>query len=247
MENVVDFEVRCTGKGPVHVTGAVKRQILRLLAEKDMNLTDIARSTNKAQSTLSVHLDRMMEDGLIDSEQDPRDGRKRIYSLSSVPVIESCPVNRDADAAARKAAESIIDQQQDSRQMSILDALVFKMESMGITMNPLFRIIGVDAAAAVRARSSDSRIEDVLPQLRAAVADMGVGDVTIYSLMPVTIILHVPDGTPRSVLTAFGMFVEGLFSTVISDIAGREYAVSSSEIFGAGENYRRFIIESVDR
>ena len=62
---LTDFELYYTKNGLVQVSNDVRRRILHELTDKNLSLTDLSKITGKAQSTLSVHLDKMVSEGLI--------------------------------------------------------------------------------------------------------------------------------------------------------------------------------------
>ena len=59
------------------------------LQRRDLSLSEIAVLTSKAQSTLSVHLDKMVKEGLIGYRDDPEDNRRKIFYVISRPVGSS--------------------------------------------------------------------------------------------------------------------------------------------------------------
>ena len=93
---LTDFELYYTKNGLVQVSNDVRRRILHELAEKDLSLTDLSRITGKAQSTLSVHLDKMVSEALISAHDDPEDSRRKVYSLVSVMLAHSKPPSEEA-------------------------------------------------------------------------------------------------------------------------------------------------------
>ena len=88
---LVNFELYYTSGGLVQVSNDVRRKILRELQDADLSLTDLSHIVGKAQSTLSVHLEKMVDDGLITVHDDPQDSRRKIYSLVSLNFASSKP------------------------------------------------------------------------------------------------------------------------------------------------------------
>ena len=82
---LTDFELYYTKNGLVQVSNDVRRRILHELTDKNLSLTDLSKITGKAQSTLSVHLDKMVSEGLISARDDPEDSRWPRCSGRSTP------------------------------------------------------------------------------------------------------------------------------------------------------------------
>ena len=106
---LTDFELYYTKNGLVQVSNDVRRRILHELAEKDLSLTDLSRITGKAQSTLSVHLDKMVSEALISAHDDPEDSRRKVYSLVSVMLAHSKPPSEEALTKAMNVLTDVVD------------------------------------------------------------------------------------------------------------------------------------------
>lgn len=78
------FDIYQTAKGYTAVTNAVRRQIVAALAEKDLELGDLVEITGKAKPTLSsVHMTRLVSDGLVKVQPHPSDSRRKVYTLAA--------------------------------------------------------------------------------------------------------------------------------------------------------------------
>jgi hypothetical protein len=78
-----NFQLYYTEKGLIYISNGLRIRILGELSKKNLSLTDLVEITGKAQSTLSVHLDKMLNDGVIKVEDDPNDNRRKTYSIGS--------------------------------------------------------------------------------------------------------------------------------------------------------------------
>ena len=105
---LTDFELYYTKNGLVQVSNDVRRRILHELTDKNLSLTDLSKITGKAQSTLSVHLDKMVSEGLISARDDPEDSRRKIYSLVSVMLAHSKPPSDEAMTMALNIITPIV-------------------------------------------------------------------------------------------------------------------------------------------
>lgn len=91
-------------QGPVGVTAVtnpVQRQILRALADGDLQLPDLVELTGKAKSTLSsIHMKELLSRELIAEAPHPSDSRRKVYSLVGRPMAAT-PENRPKAAVPR--------------------------------------------------------------------------------------------------------------------------------------------------
>jgi transcriptional regulator, ArsR family len=76
-------ELFSTQKGLYVVDSPIRIKILNLLREKERKFDEIVDLSDKAKSTISEHLKKLYEEGIVDSRIDPEDARKKIFSLKS--------------------------------------------------------------------------------------------------------------------------------------------------------------------
>ena len=112
-QNNNDFEIYSTidaegNRGLVQVSDQLHQVILERLSKGPMSTTEISDLTNKAQSTLSVHLDQMVTENLIRSEYDKNDSRRKIFTISSVKVASSKPTSPEGVNEAKDVLLSCI-------------------------------------------------------------------------------------------------------------------------------------------
>ncbi|WP_296874248.1 V4R domain-containing protein [uncultured Methanobrevibacter sp.] len=65
------------------VKSPVKLTILEMLRDSDMEFDEIVSNTGKSKSTVSVHLKRLRENGIISYRVHPDDNRKKIFYINS--------------------------------------------------------------------------------------------------------------------------------------------------------------------
>ncbi len=99
MKKGAALDVYSTSSGLKQISNPVRQKILSELQRRDLSLSEIAQLTGKAQSTLSVHLDKMVKEGLVASRDDPTDNRRKIFYLVSKPVGSSVVPREDLSKA----------------------------------------------------------------------------------------------------------------------------------------------------
>ena len=160
----------------------MRQKILSELQRRDLSLSEIAQLTGKAQSTLSVHLDKMVKEGLVASRDDPSDNRRKIFYLVSKPVGSSVVPREDLT----KAVGNIIDKSIGSPSSFLkgeLRALVIGVEAIGLNMDPVSRTLAsIGAQLSKHMRSTE--IKDLVDEVKAFYAHHELGELNVYSLVP---------------------------------------------------------------
>ena len=239
------FEIYSTidggGNGLVQVSDPLHQMILSNLANGSMSTTDISDVTGKAQSTLSVHLDQMVLQNLIRSEYDPNDSRRKIFFISSVKVAYS----KDASREGIKESEDLVATAvKDSKNFyrCMFKSIILSAEANGLNVGPMMEAVGSMMAEKMAPKMTSNKVEDVIRQLQEFYERNDLGEVCIYTFLPLTIIIR--DNEESSYrFESLAMMSHGLFKTLLSKVIGRKYEITRSEIFGTGNNYYKFVIE----
>ena len=238
------FDIYSTSNGLVQVTNPVRRQILSQLSLSDLSLTDMSVMTGKAQSTLSVHLDKMTNEGLVAFREDPADSRRKIFSLSSRLMARSHGVSAEGAETYRKTLETMTDRKCNLFK-TMLRAMIVGAEASGLCLGPAMRQIGKSMGRVIAASMTSTKVEDIISELQEFYEIHDMGEVCVYTFMPLTIIVRDNYEVTQCAAESLSMFSQGLFLTVLEETAKKRYKISSSECFGAGNNYSKFIIEQI--
>ncbi len=241
-----DFELYYTKNGLVQVSNDVRRRILSELREKNLSLTDLSRILGKAQSTLSVHLDKMVSDGLISAHDDLEDSRRKIYSLTSVMLAHSkTPSDESMNLAMKMLGDVAHDPEKTRDALSRFIFLGF--DGMGLSVGPMAHILGTLHAMALGGSLTGGTLEDTVAKARDYYRRMGFGEASVFSLKPLTIIIKDEMAFTEGSAKSLGCYAAGFFCKVLEDATGKPYDMVSSEVFGSEYNYFRFVVEPTVR
>jgi DNA-binding transcriptional ArsR family regulator len=237
-----DFEIYYTKNGLVHVSNDIRRAVLSELNGRDLSLTDLSRALGKAQSTLSVHLDRMVEGGLIASYEDANDSRKKMYTLDSVRFAYSKkPDKRSMDALMRSLSDVASDPSRTRDAMIRL--FLLGLDAVGLAVEPISLILGNIHAMALGGSLSGPTVEETVSNARRYYAGMGVGEINVYALNPLTLVLKDDMALSEDSAKSFGGYAAGFLIKVLEDATGNSYEMTSGETFGEDRNYYKFVLE----
>ncbi|MDR0335078.1 MAG: ArsR family transcriptional regulator [Methanomassiliicoccaceae archaeon] len=238
------FDIYSTANGLIQVSNPVRRQILTHLLTSDLSLTDISNITGKAQSTLSVHLEKMASDALVVFRDDPADSRRKIFSLSSKLMARSRDVNNEGLEAYYKTLETVTEKDCSFFKV-IMRAMIIGAEASGLCIGAAMRQVGKNIGTVLAKKIKSTKVEDIISELQEFYEKNGIGEVCVYTFMPLTIIVRDNYELTHCAAESISMFSQGVFITVLQELTKKRYRIAASECFGASNNYSKFVIEQI--
>lgn len=238
------FEIYIVDDGSIksitQVSDPLHIRILNELSKAPLSMSDIAEITGKAQSTLSVHMEQLVNRNLISCEFDKNDSRRKIFTLVSRKMASS----KDAVDGIKDDRWGSFDEVMTGRDFfkEALVRLLIRMDFSGLDVSPLTFDIGKEFATYISSRLPSNKVEDVISWVQEFYERNAIGEVCIYTFMPLTIIIRYYDPFPASI-ESIASFNHGLFIGLLSGATKRPYIITKSEIFGTGNNYQKFILE----
>jgi len=238
------FDIYATPKGLVQVSNPVRKQMLTNLSGSDLTLTEMSNMTGKAQSTLSVHLEKMAGDGLVSFREDPADSRRKIFSLSSRLMARSREIKEEGQEVYHKTIESSVEQNSNFFKV-LLRSLIVGAEASGLCIGPTMRSLGKSVGKALAKKMTSSKVEDIIGELQEFYERNDAGEVCVYTFMPLTIIVRDNFEVMQCAAESISVFSQALFLVVLQTLTKKEYKITYKESFGLGNNYSKFVIEQV--
>lgn len=226
----------------VQVSEPLHQSILQNLSERNMSSSEISEATGKAQSTLSVHLDSLVSRGLIKSQPDANDSRRKIFSVSSAKVAYSAEASKEGIGVFYDMVNEMVKSAPESYYKTFLRTLLVECEAYGMHIGPALEKIGEAMAVRMASEIPPGKLEDVISFVQDFYEKNGMGEVCIYTFLPLTIIIRDTETYPFKI-DSIAQFSHGLFRRILSESMGRTYVITKRETFGADNNYYKFIIE----
>jgi len=244
MDKRSPFHVYSTSSGLTQVSNPVRQKILRELQRKDLSLSAIATLAGKAQSTLSVHLDKMVKEGLVASRDDPSDNRRKIFYLISRPVGSSVVPREDLSRAVGETIQKSIGTPS-SFLKGIIRSIILGVEAIGLDLDPVLKDIGRQIGAELSKSMNSDSIEGLVEEIQEFYDVHDLGEVCVYTFLPLTLIIRddydykdIP-GASETVC----LLNEGIVEGILEARSGMPLKVTKTECFGTGMNYCKFVIE----
>ena len=164
----------------VAVDSPIKLRILELAAAGPVPFDLIVERTQKAKSTISVHLHDLERSGLITSLPAPRDSRKRTIALSSNAIGRLTNTDRDIGAPVHHHRGIITDQPfSDDDIVSFFRycVLTFRTQAMtmGINIDPVLGRTGEQVGTILAPRVAGDTVGEVVKKMDAFWQAHGLG------------------------------------------------------------------------
>lgn len=237
-----NFELYYTDKGLIHVSNDVRINILEELSERELSLTDLVKITGKAQSTLSVHLDKMMKDGIIKVTEDPNDSRRKTYSIGAMCVVRT----KTPDPESFEKLHELFGEMSDDPEnvgSHITSMVILSLDYLGLSVSPLAETLGRIHAQALQKSLPKGTIDEVVSRLIEMYSHASLGEVTVFKRNPLTLVVKSDLKISRGAAKPFGMYARGFFCQALNMIYGIDVSVTYGEIFGADNNFYKFELD----
>ncbi|AKB12384.1 MAG TPA: ArsR family transcriptional regulator [Methanosarcina thermophila] len=229
-------------KGLIAIDSPVKLQILNLLREEPRSFDEIVKYTAKAKSTISVHLNNLRSCELVEESFNPKDRRRKIYSLTSrymgcsqEPFIEHY----------RKLLEKAPANGYDRFCFAeiLFHALCFGFEAYGINNAPVVKTIGSDLGISVSSIFKSETQDELLKEIGDFLEFHGKCRV---SVLTDPIALQIEDSFKASSMPVIGKpfcsLIEGIIEGILKGKLEKDYKVTETECYGTGHEHCLFKI-----
>ncbi|HEY3422324.1 MAG TPA: V4R domain-containing protein [Methanocellaceae archaeon] len=227
------------------VGSPVRMKILAMLKEQEMGFDSIVDASGKAKSTVSVHLQSLVKDGIVSSKPDAEDARKKVFFIDSSYLggLSRCDrLEADMHEYMAKYSAKATDQFEFFRLMfrTIRVALL----NEGIDIDPVLHEAGRNVGNGVYSQMADDDLELMLGKIGDFWESHKLGRIKVKSLDP--LVLYVYDCFECQDLPFLGRpacaFDSGMLKSIFSSHFGDERDVAETKCFAMGDNYCCFYI-----
>jgi predicted hydrocarbon binding protein len=239
-KKTTDFDVYSTSSGLKQISNPVRQKILSELQRRDLSLSEIASLTSKAQSTLSVHLDKMVTEGLIGYRDDPLDNRRKIFYIISRPIGSSVVPREELKKSISNTVSRSIGTPSTFLK-GMIRSIVIGMESIGFNMDPVLKDIGKQIGTEVAKRFKSDNVEGLIQEVKDFYKVHEIGDVVVYSIHPITLIIK--DDYDCSKAPDVGRTLCLLNEGMLEAKLNMPMSVVEKETFGSNFNMCKYVIE----
>jgi hypothetical protein len=242
------IELFATSKGVYAIDSPVRVRILSMLRKNELSFDQIVTLSGKAKSTVSVHLKKLVDEGIIDSKPDPEDARKKIFFINSEYLGELSHEKRLEDSIETYVTNYI---SSDGDPFEFF-RLMFKtirvaLMAQGINIDPILYEAGLKVGDALYDKVADPEINNFLQNIADFWETHYLGRVEVKSIDP--LIINVHDcyecrGLPYTGFPACA-FDSGILKSLFTAHFNDEQTVKETKCYAMGDNYCCFAINKL--
>lgn len=241
MENGRTLAIFSTEHGMVALDSPVKLKILELLEKGTASFDELVENSQKAKSTISVHLHDLAELKLIEEKTFPDDRRRKYFILnglnlaySETPLIDNYSIQLENIAATTLNGNSIKDR--------FFCHLRYGLEAYGIDPRPILKKLGNDMGVKIGPGFQSDDIDGLLNELSIFWEHNKLGNMTIKDDALVVNNCY-QCGKMQNVGKTLCSMDEGFIEGVISSKLKLESDVTEIECNGTGHHHCKFVVE----
>jgi hypothetical protein len=237
-------EIYSTKKGMIAIESPIKNKILQKLQEKELSFEELIHVCGKAKSTMSVHLNDLLQMGLIYKRIDPKDRRKKYFGINSDLIVSSStPVVMHYAKILRSVPGFIGDKYGFLK--SIFHLVRCGMESYGVDTRPALKKIGRDIGRELSSYFVSDNIDGLIKEIGQFWEKQGLGKVKrLYTDVPTILVEDCFDcGTMPNVGRTQCSLDEGILEAIIEEKLKVQCSIDEVECHGTGHSHCKFVIK----
>ncbi|HTY91480.1 MAG TPA: V4R domain-containing protein [Methanocella sp.] len=237
-------EIYSTKKGMIAIESPIKNKILQKLAERELTFEELIEVCGKARSTMSVHLNDLLNMGLVYKRVDSRDHRKKYFGLNTDLLVSSkMPVSAHYDKILQSVPATIGNKYDFLK--SLFHLVRSGMESYGVDTSPALKKIGRDVGRVLASHFKAKTASALLKEVSQFWEAQGLGIVRAVKGDVPTII--VDDCFDCSTMPDIGhtqcSMDEGILEAIIEEKLKVKCSVEEVECYGTGHHHCKFLIK----
>lgn len=240
------IELFSTSDGLYVIDSPMRIKILTLLRLKERKFDEIVELSGKAKSTVSEHLKKLKEEGIIDSRLDPEDARKKIFFIKSEYLGEL-----SREKLLKDDMENYIHSYLESDGSPfeffrlIFQTIRVALINQGISIDPILHEAGVKVGETLYPSLANPQNDQFIENIARFWETHQLGRVEVKSMEP--LVINVYDcfeckGLPYLGKTACA-FDTGLLKALFSAHHQKTRKVTETKCYAIGDDFCRFVIE----
>lgn len=227
------FQVRSEGNVAIPVSNSTSMTILDILEDSDLTLSDISCRSGIPTSTVFFNLKSMMKNGLISSYSDRANGKKAVYSLSSIKLLAFGEAKVDAlSSVSTVLMRAVSDPSYMYRGMLTFIALSCFRGGMDVT--PTFSHMGRLLADRMKGFFKSDNFEDLMEEMFAFGRKTGMPSIRLHNHVPFTLAITPEIQLDEKFLSIYATYM-GFITQVLENNLGTRYVLESNRIADDGD------------
>jgi predicted hydrocarbon binding protein len=243
----MQIELFSTSEGIYAINSPVRVKILSMLRRGELSFDQLVELSGKAKSTVSVHLKRMVDEGIIGSKTDPNDARKKIFFIKS-EYLGKLSGKKVVTENIEQYVSNYIDSAGDPYEFYrlIFHTIRVSLIRQGIDIDPILYEAGVKVGETLYEKVKDPDINKLAMNIAKFWETHNLGHVEVVKLEPLTI--NVSDCFECKSLPPLGRpacaFDSGILKAVFSAHYNDERVVNETKCYAMGDDHCSFTIKN---
>ncbi len=242
----MQIELFSTSEGIYAINSPVRVKILSMLRKGELSFDQIVLLSGKAKSTISVHLRRMVNEGIIGSKIDPLDARKKIFFIQS-EYLGKLSGKTDVSENIEEYVSSYVESEDDPYEFFrlIFHTIRVSLIRQGIDIDPILYEAGVKVGETLYKKVKDPDIIKLAENIGSFWETHNLGHIKVKQVEP--LIIDVADCFECQSLPPIGRpacaFDSGILKAVFSLHFKDELVVNETKCYAMGDNHCSFTIK----
>ncbi|MEN4006722.1 MAG: V4R domain-containing protein [Methanobacteriaceae archaeon] len=240
-----DVKLFSTPEGVSVIKSPTKTQILTLLGENGMSFDRIVEHTGRSKSTVSEHLQSLVDHEIIDYRHDLKDRRRKIFYIKSRHLGDISPV-KELEEGAEKYFSGISDYRDPFEFFRLMFRTIrIALLKEGINIDPLLHQAGIKVGEAVYKGVEAHDINKFIQNIAEFWECNKLGRIEVKSLDP--LIINAYDCFECEDLPKIGRsacaFDSGVLEAIFSRYFGHDVDAEEVKCYAMGDKYCSFVIK----
>ncbi len=228
------------------VDSPTRGRILGLLGNGELAFEEIVERTERAKSTVSVHLRELVADGVLGSRNDPDDGRRKYFHIEAEYLGRLSDAERlEADLGRLLTDYDPADPDSAVFYRAVLRSVRVALLGGGINIDPILHAAGRGLGRGIARTFADLTIEELLEALTGFWSRHALGRLKVAATAPLELVVY--DCFECMDLPYLGRpacaFESGLLTAVFEGHYGSAALIEETACYAMGSGYCRFVIE----
>jgi len=233
-----------TPSGVRAVQSKAQTEILSVLAERELPFDEIVQRSGKAKSTVSVHLQGLVRDGIVAEKTDADDSRKKIFFLRS-PYIGGLAAQKPVIRDSAEQVARLVDGPDPFKFYRLMFRTIrVSLLKEGIDIDPVLRNAGYHVGERVYSAIAARDLEKLLKNTESFWKRNSLGVLEVESTAP--LVVRVYDCFECGSLPQLGRpacaFDCGVLGAVFTRHFRRPQRVDETACYAMGDDHCRFVI-----
>jgi len=240
-----NVEFFSTDNGINIVKSPMKAQIVSLLKDNEMNFDRIVENTGKSKSTVSEHLQALVDENIIGEKQDPQDRRKKIFYIKS-KYLGGVSTKKELNESTSDLSFPISDYKNPFEFYRLLFRTIrVGLLKEGINIDPLLHDAGISIGETLYEDLKEEELEKLVENIAELWETNKLGRIEVRSVDP--LVINAYDCFECEDLPKIGRsacaFDSGILEAIFSEYFGKKVGVDEVKCYAKGDEYCCFVIK----